>query len=99
MDEGYMNVVYPEAIVQGAFALMISPKIRNLPIKVQPFPFIPGSHGSWAEQHTPLLIAAPGLPEGIRVDTPVSDLDIFPTISHLHPALELPAGAEGKSLF
>lgn len=99
MNEGKINVVYPEAIIQGAFALMKSAALDKLNIKLNPIPYVPGSHGTSAEQHVPLLVAAPDLPGGTVVDRNVSLLDIFPTISHFIPAWKLPEGVEGKSLF
>lgn len=99
MNEGYINVVYPEEITQGVFAVMKSATLNKLSIKLPPIPVVPGSHGSWSEQHVPLIISAPNLPGGTVVDRNVSLLDIFPTISHFIPAWKLPEGVEGKSLF
>ncbi|MFN7975743.1 MAG: sulfatase [Acidobacteriota bacterium] len=65
-----------------------------------------GDHGSIGHGFTlyeevvrvPLIVRWPaGLPHGIRVDTPVSTLDIFPTIVDLM-GIEPPAGVEGRSL-
>lgn len=99
MNEGYINVVYPEEIMQGAFAVMKSAALNNLPIKLPPLPVVPGSHGTWAEQHVPLLIHAPGLAAGTVIKDNVSLLDITPTIVKLNPGWNLPEKAEGKSLF
>ena len=46
-----------------------------------------GDHGMWqkcnffeSSAHVPLLLAGPGIPSGRKIDTPVSHLDINPTI-------------------
>lgn len=99
LNEGYINVIYMDAIQQGMFALMAKGKLDMLPPSIEAFPFIPGAHGSWAEQHVPLLIASPGLSAGTVREENVSLLDIAPTVSHLIPDWPVPAAAEGKSLF
>lgn len=99
MNEGYINAVYPDAITQGAFAVMKSANLSKLPFKMPALTFVPGSHGTWDEQNVPLIIYAPGLQAGTTVDTNVSVLDIVPTVIKLNPAWSLPSGAEGKSLF
>jgi arylsulfatase A-like enzyme len=48
--------------------------------------------------HVPLVIALPfRLPQGIRVDTPASNVDIWPTVLDLVGLPELP-GVDGRSL-
>src|SRR6185295_6394549 len=48
--------------------------------------------------HVPLLIRWPnGLPQGMRVDSPVSLLDIFPTLVEVL-GLETPPGLQGEAM-
>lgn len=63
-----------------------------------------GEHDLWAktsnfelDARVPLIIAAPGVPGGGRVATPVELLDLFPTLVEL-AGLPQPAGLEGESL-
>lgn len=58
---------------------------------------MPGLHGSFSEQHVPLALHGPGIPNGKVVDIPVSVLDIVPTIASINP-WPIPKGAEGRSL-
>jgi arylsulfatase A-like enzyme len=61
-----------------------------------------GEHGSYLHGetfydellHVPLLMAGPGVSSGLRVDTPVSHLDLMPTLADLLGVrcLESPAG-------
>jgi len=59
------------------------------------------NHGLWVHQttvHVPLLIALPdGRGAGLEIDTPVSTIDVLPTLCHLLD-LELPERAEGVTL-
>jgi arylsulfatase A-like enzyme len=47
--------------------------------------------------HVPLAIAGPGVPVHARVDTPVSLVDIYPTIAELI-GVKVPAAVQGHSL-
>ena len=47
--------------------------------------------------HVPLIVAAPGLPRGARVSTPVSLVDVFPTLAEL-AGVAAPAEVRGHSL-
>ncbi|MBC9798391.1 sulfatase [Sinomicrobium weinanense] len=47
--------------------------------------------------HIPMIISGPGVPKGTRVDTPVSLIDIYPTLTELS-GLPQKAGLEGNSL-
>jgi arylsulfatase A-like enzyme len=61
-----------------------------------------GEHGSYLHGetyyneviHVPLLIAGPGIAAGLRIDTPVSHVDLMPTLAELLDAkcLESPSG-------
>ena len=63
-----------------------------------------GEQSLWAktsvfelDARVPLLIAAPGQPAGVVVETPVELLDLYPTLCEL-AAVKLPPGLEGRSL-
>ena len=63
-----------------------------------------GEHGLWCKHscfetsmRAPLLIRAPGMPEGIACPTPVEFIDIYPTLCELAD-LPLPEHLEGTSL-
>jgi len=58
------------------------------------------THGSQVNRelvHVPLILRAPGLPEGRVVDAPVENLDIAPTLLELC-RLQAPRGLQGESL-
>jgi choline-sulfatase len=63
-----------------------------------------GRHGLWwkccmyeESARVPLILKGPGIPQGKVVDTPVSLLDMFPTICDAR-GIEPPAGLPGRSL-
>lgn len=63
-----------------------------------------GHHGLWwkccmfeESAHVPLIIKGPGIKKGIKEDTLVSLLDIFPTICD-SMKVPIPSGIEGRSL-
>ena len=63
-----------------------------------------GEHGLWQKQslfegssRVPLLIVAPGAGKGAVVKTPVSHLDIFPTLAEL-AGVKAPENIQGQSL-
>jgi arylsulfatase len=65
-----------------------------------PDTFFFGAHGQDLSQqalHTPFLLQAKGLPSGLRIDAPVENVDLFPTLLHL-ANLPLPAGLHGRDL-
>lgn len=47
--------------------------------------------------HVPLIVRGPGLPAGRRLKTPVSLIDVFPTLLHLG-GVEPPTGIDGENL-
>ncbi len=47
--------------------------------------------------HVPLVIAGPGLQEGVEIETPVSLVDIYPTLMDM-AGRECPKGLDGHSL-
>ncbi len=65
-----------------------------------PDTFFFGAHGQdLSEQalHTPFLLQGFGLPSGLRIDAPVENVDLFPTLMHLAD-LPLPEGLHGRDL-
>ena len=56
-----------------------------------------GSAGHQEQIHIPLVLRGPGIPAGLRVDTPVSIVDVAPTVLELAGAQPLPY-AQGISL-
>jgi arylsulfatase A-like enzyme len=63
-----------------------------------------GSHGLFGKQnlydhsmHAPLVLAGPGVPQGMRSDAFCYLLDIFPTLGDL-AGVKAPEGSEGQSL-
>ena len=63
-----------------------------------------GEHGLWQKQslfegcsRVPLLIVAPGMTKGGVVKTPVSHLDLYPTLTELC-GVKAPANLQGQSL-
>lgn len=63
-------------------------------------PLLPGLHGTYSEQHVPLVFLGSGVEEGSTVGKMVSVVDIVPTILDLNgwDADDLP-GMEGESLY
>jgi len=46
----------------------------------------------------PAIIAGPGVPEGVVVESAAMQMDLLPTVAELAGVTELPAGVEGTSL-
>lgn len=46
----------------------------------------------------PAIIAGPGVPEGLVINSPAMQMDLYPTIAELCGVTTLPAGIEGTSL-
>ena len=68
--------------------------------EAKPDTFFFGAHGQDLSQqalHTPFLLQGPGVPSGLRIDAPVENVDLFPTLLHLAD-LPLPAGLHGRDL-
>ncbi len=47
--------------------------------------------------HVPLILAGPGVPRGLRIDTPVSLVDVLPTVLALI-GVDVPKGLPGRNL-
>lgn len=59
-----------------------------------------GRHGNVIDRNlvaTPMILRGPGVPAGMRVDVPVSNVDLFPTLLDLC-GVERPAELHGRSL-
>lgn len=58
-----------------------------------------GGHGHWTEpeRRVPLVLWGEGVPEGVRVDAPVTVMDVATTLAHRLGA-EVPARAVGRCL-
>ncbi|MHC4539250.1 MAG: sulfatase-like hydrolase/transferase [Planctomycetota bacterium] len=63
-----------------------------------------GEHGLWYHNEptdhssrVTLIISGPGFPKGMRIDTPVMHVDLFPTLLEL-AAVSIPSGLRGHSL-
>ena len=59
---------------------------------------ISGKNSLWRQStRVPLILAGPGVPEGLRCQQPVELLDLYPTLAAM-AGLSVPAGLEGISL-
>jgi outer membrane protein assembly factor BamB/predicted AlkP superfamily pyrophosphatase or phosphodiesterase len=86
----YNNVMYRDALKAGAHGL-------GLPIEVLPdmlkLTFV-GNHGSWSEQHVPLIIRGPGIQANVENGNQYELLDIIPLICKLNK-WNMPKATEG----
>ena len=89
LDKGYFCPMYGDLVSSGFPIIAGMKPTQNITM--------PGLHGSFSEQHVPLALHGPGIPNGKVVDIPVSVLDIVPTIASINP-WPIPKGAEGRSL-
>jgi outer membrane protein assembly factor BamB/arylsulfatase A-like enzyme len=80
LKPNYMATMYRDEIQAGLNGFMLA---MPLPPGAD-VPLMPGAHGTYSEQHVPLILEGPGIPQGITNNTQVSTLDIIPTICDLN---------------
>ncbi len=95
LNPHYMAPLYYDILTGGANAFMLDfnlPPTGDADLKTAP-----GAHGTYLEQHVPLIVTGPSVIAGGQVYTQVSTLDIVPTICSLN-GWPTPTNAEGISL-
>lgn len=80
LKRNYTFPIYMDAIKNATVGFMKKFQI-DLDADVA---MIPGVHGSFAEQHVPLVILGKGIPAGVVEEKVVSTLQILPTIAKLN---------------
>lgn len=80
LKKNYFGVAYNDELRAGAIVFM-----KKLPIPPGvDVKSIPGAHGTYSEQHVPLIMLGKGLPENKIETKKVTLLDIIPTIAKMN---------------
>lgn len=82
MEPNYPIPFYYDQLYGGTNAFMLD--IRVPPTGTTDVPTSPGAHGTYSEQHVPLMITGLALRPGLTVTDQVSTLDIVPTMCDMH---------------
>ena len=83
LDRNYSFMLYEDIITGGYIAGKIKPE--KIPKSLDfSFPSIPGLHGTYQDQHVPLIFWGKDIKRGKVIDQSVSTLDIVPTILDLN---------------
>ena len=84
---------------EGLWEHALPPESRE-PHRLTPSGVLQSGHGKVLTMnlvHTPLILSGPGIPEGVRIDTPVMNVDLLPTLLDLC-SIPAPPGLDGISL-
>ncbi|MEW5759566.1 MAG: PQQ-binding-like beta-propeller repeat protein [Candidatus Thermoplasmatota archaeon] len=96
LEPHYQVPMYADVLKGGmnafAFKFQFTPEFT--PVEAR----LVGHHGTYSEQHIPLILHGPGIQRGYSSDEPVEILDIIPTITELNNRWANPPSTEGIAL-